>query len=104
VADEHKYWNTTRDTVSKQWGVVVISTDAAAYVSSQPCKECWIKTKAGSSVYVTFDTTATATNGFPLTANSSMNMAEIGPLPISNLSIINLFPVALCTVYILWRA
>jgi|SRR3990167_6333876 len=104
MADEHKYWNTTRDTVSKQWGVVVISTDAAAYVSTQPCKECWIKTKAGNSVYINIDATAAATNGYPLVGNSSQVMSEIGPLPISNLSALNLFPVAICTVFILWRA
>jgi hypothetical protein len=104
MGDEHKYWNTDLGVVSKQWGVVVISTDAAAYVSSQPCKECWIKTKAGNSVYINIDNTATATNGFPLCGISSQVMSEIGPLPMSNLSSLNLFPVAICTVFILWRA
>ena len=103
MADEHKYWNTTRDTVSKQWGVVVTSVAAATYLSSQPCKECLIRIKSGNSAYINFDAAAAATVGFPLTGNSALNMHDLGPLPISNLSTINLFGVAVCTVWVLWR-
>ena len=104
MADEHKYWNTSLDVVSKQCGVAVFSAAAAAYVSSQPCKECWLRIKSGNSAYIAIDATATATNGFPLTGNSALNMHDLGPLPISNLSMLNIFPVAACTVFIFWRS
>lgn len=104
MSDENRYWNTDLGVVSKQCGVVVFSAAAAAYISSQPCKECWLRTKAGSSCYIAIDATATATNGFPITGNSALNMHDLGPLPISNLSMINILPLAACTVWVLWRS
>lgn len=102
MADEHIYRNTPTNVVSKEWGVAVWSAAAAAYVSSQQCKECWIITAPGNSVFVNFDATATATNGIPISA-STVHRQSLGPLPISNLSVINIFPKSACTAWIIWR-
>jgi len=102
MGNEHIYWNTPTDRVSKKWGVVVLSADAATYVSSQQCTEAWVRVKAGNSVYIAIDGVATATNGFPLGTISASN-DTVGPLPMSNLSSLNVLFLAASTAWILWR-
>ncbi len=103
MADELIYQNTPVDLISKKAGVVLVEVSTSAALSSQPCRDVIIKVKAGSSIWVNFDTTAAATTSFPLVANSALNMAELGPLPIANLSMVNLFSAAAVTVFVLWR-
>lgn len=107
MADELIYGNTPTNQVSPVAGVVTISIAAATYVSSVPCKECWIKTKAASSAIFNINTPASATAGWPLVdatpVSSVQGVCQIGPIPIANLSMINLYAAAACTVWILWR-
>ena len=103
--DENIYRNTPVDTVSNatNCGIVSISVSAAVYISSQPCRECWIRTQVANSVYINLNAAAAVGAGMPLVANSALNMAEFGPLAISNLSAINLYSAGVATVWIVWR-
>ena len=105
MGDENIYRNTPVDTVSNatNCGVVTLSVAAAVYVTSQPCRECWIKTASANTVFVNLNAVAAASAGFALLANSALNMAAFGPLAISNLSAINLYSAAVATVWIVWR-
>ena len=103
MADENIYRNTLVDTVSNatNCGVVTISVSAAVYISSQQCKECWIYTFAGNTVYVNFNGTAAAGAGFTIGGTSSINL--FGPMAIANLSAINVYSAGVATVCVVWR-
>lgn len=103
MVDENIYRNTPVDTVSNSTncGVVTISVSAAAYITSQPCKECWIYTYAGNTVYVRFNGVAAAGAGFTIGGTSSINL--FGPMAISNLSVINVYSAGVATVCVIWR-
>ena len=103
MADENIYQNARVDTVTgaTNCGVVTISIAAAAYITSQPCRECWIYTFAGNTVYVRFNGTAAAGAGFTIGGTSSINL--FGPFAISNLSAINVYSAGVATVCVIWR-
>jgi len=97
MADELIRRNAELGRTSANGGVWANVGGTAAYISSQQCRSCLIKVAGESDVtaFININGTATAT------------CAELDttwtPLPVANLSMVNVYSASSCAVMVIWR-
>lgn len=95
MADEKIFQNLRLDLVSANVGGLQIVGGTAAYLSTQQCRSCLVACASNAAAFVNFNAAATAT--------CLVLRQDYLPLPIPNLSIINVYAAAAVTVYVIWR-
>ena len=97
MADELLKRNAELDRTSGRAGIVTVHADTtAAFISSQQCRSCLIKGSVIATCYVELDGTAA-------TATCARLDDTYIPLPIANLSMVNIYATATATVFVIWR-